>query len=348
MTGRSRTDKARPATTAPTYTAAPPEAGAVREWVVGGYIFLAGPGGRGAASFHHRRLGRRPRARHWCAAGASCRCWRPCGAVLLIYDLHTPKRFYNMLRIVQAHLADVDRHLDPDGFLAGSACSPHGLRSEPLSGRVAAPDGAGDAVPAAVAGAGLATYTAVPACQPPAHLFWAAAPRSLAVRFGASSVAAVWPPWHGPSAGFDSAPRRPPPGPRSSLPRSSSSLQHISSGDRVTARRASAPQPDACGPGPAVSMGFSGRSRGCGFPCPSHCTSPAPAFVRAAGAARLDRDPARRPLPAHRRALEPRRRCAPTRRFLSFRAATRSTAPLELPGSYSDQPDRYLGHLRRR
>jgi protein NrfD len=44
-------------------------------------------------------------------------------------------------------------------------------------------------VPAAVAGAGLATYTAslLSATSTP---LWAAAPRSLAVRFGASSVAA--------------------------------------------------------------------------------------------------------------------------------------------------------------
>lgn len=162
-------------------------------WVVGGYIFLAGLSGAAqviasladAAGVAQREgLVRRGR---WLSMLAPT-----LGSALLIYDLHTPKRFYNMLRIVRPTSPMSMGTWLLMGFSAFSGLSaalriaggwlPRWARALWRAERVTQ-------IPAAVAGAGMSTYTAslLTATSTP---LWAAAPRELAVQFGSSSIAA--------------------------------------------------------------------------------------------------------------------------------------------------------------
>jgi protein NrfD len=100
------------------------------------------------------------------------------GSPLLIADLHTPKRFYNMLRVFKrtSPMSIGTWILSAFSAFSGiTALAPWRIA------RIAQ-------VPAAAAGAGLGTYTAglFSATSTP---FWAAATRGLSVRFAASSVA---------------------------------------------------------------------------------------------------------------------------------------------------------------
>lgn len=175
----------------PTYYGRPQlKSAPFNNWIVGAYIFLAGTAGSAsligtladaAGGPAAEGVGRRARLLGFLAPSL--------GAPLLIKDLHTPARFYNMLRVfkprspmsigawilmgysasaVPAAIAEFFARVPGFGWLRGA-------------GKVAQ-------VPAAAAGAGLSVYTAslLSATSTPA---WAAAPRELAVRFGASSVA---------------------------------------------------------------------------------------------------------------------------------------------------------------
>ena len=114
------------------------------------------------------------------------------GAPLLIWDLHTPKRFYNMLRVAKPTSPMsigtwILMAFSVTALPAAAAQWLHdrlpALRWPLLAARVAH-------APAAVSGAGLSVYTAslLSATSTPT---WAAAPRAMAVRFGASSTAAA-------------------------------------------------------------------------------------------------------------------------------------------------------------
>ncbi|MBS0640427.1 MAG: NrfD/PsrC family molybdoenzyme membrane anchor subunit [Acetobacteraceae bacterium] len=160
-------------------------------WVVGGYIFLAGLSG--AASVLSALLD----ATRGEAAEPTVRRGRylsmlvtVIGPALLVWDLHTPKRFYNMLRIAKS---TSPMSIGTWILMSYSAFASLGAVAQFVSDRVPGlrwlRRGARVAsVPAAVAGAGLSTYTAslLSATSTP---LWAAAPQALAVRFGASSVA---------------------------------------------------------------------------------------------------------------------------------------------------------------
>jgi protein NrfD len=161
--------------------------------VVGGYIFLAGLSGSAAviAALADLRQGEAGaplvrRARYLSLLAPTL------GAPLLVYDLHTPKRFYNMLRVAKSTSPMSIGTWILMGFTGAAglaAAAQFGADLSPrLSGfkrvaRVAQ-------VPAAFAGLGLSTYTAslLSATSTP---LWAAAPRSLAMRFGASSMASA-------------------------------------------------------------------------------------------------------------------------------------------------------------
>ena len=160
-------------------------------WVVGGYIFCAGLAGAAAVISTIAGFSRTPGAAGTLRRGRYLALLGPLSAVLLVYDLHTPKRFYNMLRIA--------KRTSPmsigtwilmtfSGFAIVSAAAQFLSDRVPGFGWMRRAARVTD-VPAAVAGAGLSTYTAslLSATSTP---LWAAAPRSLAVRFGASSVAA--------------------------------------------------------------------------------------------------------------------------------------------------------------
>jgi formate-dependent nitrite reductase membrane component NrfD len=110
------------------------------------------------------------------------------GPVCLIFDLHTPKRFYNMLRLVKA---TSPMSLGSWALVAFSGASvataapfllPKGRRLRALA-RMAQ-------IPAALAGGVLATYTASLFSATSAPL-WASGAKSLAVRFAAASVASA-------------------------------------------------------------------------------------------------------------------------------------------------------------
>jgi formate-dependent nitrite reductase membrane component NrfD len=160
-------------------------------WAVGGYIFCAGLAGASALISTIAGIGGRSDAAGTVRRGRYLALLGPLSAVLLIYDLHTPKRFYNMLRIAKptSPMSIGTWILMSFSAFAGMSAAAQflsdrvpGLRWMRRAARVTD-------VPAAVAGAGLSTYTAslLSATSTP---LWAAAPRSLAVRFGASSIAA--------------------------------------------------------------------------------------------------------------------------------------------------------------
>ncbi len=161
-------------------------------WVVGGYIALAGLSGAsaiiGAAAEATQGRAARPlarRARYLSLLAPTV------GSALLVWDLHTPQRFYNMLRVAKRTSPMsigtwILLAFTGPALLGGAAQfvadrRPH-LRWPWRVARAAQ-------VPAAVTGFGLCTYTAslLAATSTP---LWAAAPQSLAVRFGASSIAA--------------------------------------------------------------------------------------------------------------------------------------------------------------
>jgi protein NrfD len=154
--------------------------------LVGSYVFLAGLSGgvqllstlldltRGAAA---QVVVRRGRLLAMLAPTA--------GSALLIGDLHTPKRFYNMLRVFKrtSPMSIGTWILMTFSGFSGVTAIADRIRWLRGVARVAQ-------VPAAAAGAGLGTYTAslFSATSTP---LWAAAPRALAVRFAASSIASA-------------------------------------------------------------------------------------------------------------------------------------------------------------
>lgn len=161
-------------------------------WVVGVYIFLAGMAGScsllsGLAELVGGRrfegVGRRGR---YLAVLAPV-----LGAPLLIWDLHTPKRFYNMLRVVKGRspmsigtwILSVFSLGALPAAMAQAVGDLFGLGWLKSVARLAH-------APAAAAGAGLSVYTA-PLLSATSTPTWAAAPRAMAVRFGASSVASA-------------------------------------------------------------------------------------------------------------------------------------------------------------
>ncbi len=160
-------------------------------WVVGGYIFLAGLSGASAliAALAEQSLG--GQARDAVRRGRYLSLLAPTiGSGLLIYDLHTPHRFYNMLRIAKSTspMSIGTWNLVSFSALAFSAALAQVLSDVfPRAGWLRA-SAAAVQLPTAVAGAGLSTYTAalLAATSTPT---WAAAPRALAIRFGASSIA---------------------------------------------------------------------------------------------------------------------------------------------------------------
>ncbi len=161
-------------------------------WVVGGYIALAGLSGAAAMIGTAAEAMRGPAARPLARRSRYLSLLAPTiGSALLVWDLHTPQRFYNMMRIAKRTSPMsigtwILLAFTGPAMLAGAAQLVADRRPRwrwPWRLARAAQ------MPAAVAGAGLATYTAslLAATSTP---LWAAAPQSMAVRFGASSVAA--------------------------------------------------------------------------------------------------------------------------------------------------------------
>jgi protein NrfD len=157
------------------------------DWTVSTYIFLAGLGGAAQtlATLAHALRGSRfgaarRNARILGTFGAAA------GAGLLIKDLKTPQRFYNMLRIFRPTSPMSFGTYILSKFGAFSAVALLGDAFPRAASLKPVTDAA--QVGAAVAGAGAATYTAslLAATSNP---FWAATPRALGVKFAASSIA---------------------------------------------------------------------------------------------------------------------------------------------------------------
>ena len=161
-------------------------------WVVGGYVALAGLSGTAAviATVADAVEGR--------AAAATVRRGRylsligpVIGSGLLIWDLHTPKRFYNMFRVAKG-TSPMSIGTWALTVFSGFAFLTAGLQA--FADRFSRSGWArrlarGTQVPAAVAGAALGTYTAALLSATSTPL-WAAAPRLMAARFASSSVMA--------------------------------------------------------------------------------------------------------------------------------------------------------------
>jgi formate-dependent nitrite reductase membrane component NrfD len=159
--------------------------------VVGTYIFIAGLSGSAQILATLAAAAKRPELEGAVRRGRYLSLLAPTiGSVLLVYDLHTPKRFYNMLRVAKATSPmsiGTWVLMSFSAFTVASAAARAGADLWPERRWMrGASEAAG--IPAALAGAGLCTYTAalLSATSTPV---WASGPASLAIRFGASSMA---------------------------------------------------------------------------------------------------------------------------------------------------------------
>jgi protein NrfD len=161
-------------------------------WMVGGYIFLAGLSGGAMLLSTLLDLVRGRDAERAVARGRYLSLLGPTlGTALLVGDLHTPKRFYNMLRLFKttSPMSIGSWILVSFGVFSTLTAGAHYLAARIPGLRWMSGLARAAQVPAAATGAGIATYTAslLSATSTP---LWAAAPRATAIRFGASSVAA--------------------------------------------------------------------------------------------------------------------------------------------------------------
>jgi protein NrfD len=159
--------------------------------LVGTYIFLSGLSGAAALISAIVNRVRGPEARATVRHGRLLSLLAPSiGAGLLIADLHTPKRFYNMLRVAKATspmsvgswiLVAFSALTGATAIAEVSGRKPRRLAWLRRTARISE-------VPAAAAGIGLSTYTAA-LLSATSNPLWAAAPRALAARFGSSAMA---------------------------------------------------------------------------------------------------------------------------------------------------------------
>jgi protein NrfD len=161
-------------------------------WVVGGYVAVAGLSGATALIAAIADLTQGDAAASTVRRGRYLSLVAPTiGSLLLIWDLHTPKRFYNMFRVVKgtSPMSIGTWMLTAfSGFATGTAAlqfladrGPGWTWARRLA-RVTQ-------IFAAIPGMGLGTYTAALLSATSTPL-WAAAPRAMAARFGASSIIA--------------------------------------------------------------------------------------------------------------------------------------------------------------
>lgn len=159
-------------------------------WKVSAYIFIGGMSGAAqiiattadlAGAERYRTVVRD--GRFLALAGAAL------GAPLLIADLHTPQRFYNMLRIFRPTSPLSIGTYVLTGFTALSTAL---VIAELRQDATAAPTAAERVleIPAAVTGAVMCTYTGVLLCATSTPL-WAAAPRVIPALFGAAAMASA-------------------------------------------------------------------------------------------------------------------------------------------------------------
>lgn len=163
------------------------------DWTVSGYIWLAGLGGAAQliaaiaqGTDRERFRGAIRNARIISTVGSAI------GAGLLIIDLKTPQRWYNMLRILRPTSPMSFGSYILSGFGGLSALTLLGevMDDRGKLGRAAGKVADAAQFGAAVTGAGAATYTAslLSATSSPG---WAAAPRHLGALFGTAAMASA-------------------------------------------------------------------------------------------------------------------------------------------------------------
>ena len=161
--------------------------------VVGGYIFLSALSGAAQLITTLADLAEVPRREGLLRRGRFLSMLAPTlGSALLIYDLRTPRRFYNMLRIAKPTSPMSIGTWILMGFSAfsGVTATLQGLADWLAPRRFGWLRKAAQVtqIPAALSGMGLGTYTAslLSATSTP---LWAAAPKGLAVQFASSAIA---------------------------------------------------------------------------------------------------------------------------------------------------------------
>jgi protein NrfD len=182
-----------PAGAPPTYYDQPPLKPSVWGWKVSGYIFVGGLAGAAqilatAADLADRKKfsGIVRHGRYLAFAGAAA------GGPLLIADLHTPQRFYNMLRIFRR-----TSPMSIGTYVLMSFGAASAVLAVVQFARDRGRDGAALAlvvrtveIPAAISGAAMTTYTGALLAATSTPL-WAAAALLLPALFGASAMAAA-------------------------------------------------------------------------------------------------------------------------------------------------------------
>lgn len=160
--------------------------------LVGSYIFLAGLSGGAQLLATLLDLAGGRAAEPAVRRGRYLAMLAPTlGSLCLILDLHTPKRFYNMLRLIKTTSPMSLGSWALVGFGLTSAVT---AASQWAAVRLGCSWLRGAAriaqIPAALAGGFMGTYTAslLSATSTP---LWAAAPKSLAVRYAASAIASA-------------------------------------------------------------------------------------------------------------------------------------------------------------
>lgn len=161
-------------------------------WLIAGYYFAGGIAGGAqviatvadlAGAGRHRAIVRA--ARYIALAGTLA------SPPLLIADLHTPTRFYNMLRIVRptSPMSLGSWVLSAFGFCTGLTALAQGaadVSGSPAAGWAARACG----LPAAATGMAMASYTGALSSATSVPL-WAAIPRALPALFGLASTASA-------------------------------------------------------------------------------------------------------------------------------------------------------------
>lgn len=173
------------------YGRAPLKAAPFNNWVVGGYVALAGMCGAASLLTAIAEFTKPNGAEALIRRGRLLPLLAPTlGAGLLVWDLHTPQRFYNMFRVAKGTSPMSVGTWILSGFSL-SAITSAGFQwlAERRPDRRWRREAAMVAnLPAAALGMGLGTYTAALMAATSTPL-WAAAPRALGVRFGSASVA---------------------------------------------------------------------------------------------------------------------------------------------------------------
>jgi hypothetical protein len=178
----------------PTYYGRPALKPSLYGWIVALYIFIGGLAGAAQILATAADLIRTPGSAVVLAGRTIALAGAVLGGILLIIDLHTKRRFYNMLRIFRPTSA---MSIGTYVLMSFGFWSLLALCAQLAGWRWLAV--AGGAI-AGIAGWGMMTYTATLLATTSTPL-WAAAPRLLAVRFAASAmataaaalaIAAVW------------------------------------------------------------------------------------------------------------------------------------------------------------